>query len=110
MIDLWPLQTWIAAFSQITRTNVATLIVSIISILALIGFKIANWFLRKVKVPVPMYSRREHMWKVKRMKWKIPLPSQLIVVSVGVVRLEGHAQSSKNDKLLVSSWLGPSHF
>ena len=50
------------------------------------------------------------MWKVKRMKWKIPLPSQLIVVRVGVVRLEGHAQSSKNDKLLVLSWLGPSHF
>ena len=34
------------------------------------------------------------MWKVKRMKWKIPLPSQLIVVRVGVVRLEGHAQFS----------------
>ena len=79
-------------FSQITKTNVATLIVSIISILALIGFKIANTLLRKVKVPIPTYSRREHMWKVKRMKWQIPLPSQLIVVSVGAIRLESHAQ------------------
>jgi len=72
--------TWIQTFGKITEINVATLIVSIISIAVLIGFKITNFFLGKVKLPIPTYSKRERSWRVKKIKWPIPLPSQLIVV------------------------------
>ena len=78
-----PPQTWLEAFKLLPETNGATVVVSIITIILLILMKIASKWLQKKTVPIPVYSRRGRGWKVKRVKWSIPLPSQLIVVRAG---------------------------
>ena len=61
--------------------NTATFIVSFITIAALIVFRIVDrkW-LRKLKVPCPSYNRNNKSWSKKKIRWPMPLPSQLIAV------------------------------
>ena len=68
---------------QIGEFNLAPIIIAALSIAALIVFKICNKLLQKpkVKVPFPVYERRARRCTTKKIKWPIPIPSQLIVVS-----------------------------
>ena len=77
------MQTWINTFKQIREFNLAPIIIAALSIAALIVFKICNKLLQKpkVKVPFPVYERKARTCTTKKIKWPIPIPSQLIVVS-----------------------------
>ena len=75
-----PPQTWIASLQLLGRANPATVVVSVISILILVGFRLINKGLQRIKVPLPVYSRKERKWCVRRYKWPMALPSQLIIV------------------------------
>ena len=77
------LQTWINTFKLIREFNAAPIIIAALSIAALIVFKICNKLLQKpkVKIPFPVYERNARKCTTKKIKWPIPIPSQLIVVS-----------------------------
>ena len=77
------MQTWINTFKLIREFNLAPIIIAALSIAALIVFKICNKLLQKpkVKVPFPVYERKARTCTTKKIKWPIPIPSQLIVVS-----------------------------
>ena len=76
-------QTWINTFKMIQDFNPAPIIIAALSAAVLIVFKICNKLLQKpkVKVPFPVYERRARTCTTKKIKWPIPIPSQLIVVS-----------------------------
>ena len=78
------LQTWIKMFQSIPHFNPATIIISVVAIFFLVIFKILNKLLKspKVKVPIKVYRSSEKQWVKKRVPWPIPIPSQLIVVSL----------------------------
>jgi MFS superfamily sulfate permease-like transporter len=74
-------RTWTKSFSILPTTNLATLLISLVSIAALIGFKFLNKWLKKKTIPIVVYSRGQRKWCVKRVKWTIPIPAPLVVVS-----------------------------
>ena len=73
-------------FENFRCINWATIIISVIAIIFLIIFKILNKLLKspKLKIPIKVYRPAEKKWVTKRVPWPIPIPSQLIVVSVVV--------------------------
>ena len=80
-------QSWIELSRQIFNwpeyINTATVIISIIAIIALIIFRVVDRkVLRKLKVPCWRYSRQRRKWEKEKIQWPIPLPAQLIVVSL----------------------------
>ena len=75
-------QTWIKSFSIITQTNVATLVIALVSMAALIGLNFLNKWLTKKKFPlITCNSRTQRKLSVKWIKWSIPIPAPLVVVS-----------------------------
>ena len=84
MVLLYFIQTWIEVFKSFLETNVATLLISIVTIIVLIIFRIVDRkALRKLKIQCWSYSsRKKGCFKMKeKFQWPVPLPSQLIVVS-----------------------------
>lgn len=83
---LWRVpKTWLALFTYISEVNPATIVISVIAILFLIAFKICNKFLPRLRVPIPVYSRVLRHCKAHKIKWPVPIPSQIIVVIVGTL-------------------------
>ena len=76
-------QTWIEMFKQFTSINPATIVISILCIIPLIAFKITNKYIQKLKVPCPKIIREPYRrCGTQRIKWPVPIPSQLVVVSL----------------------------
>ena len=71
--------------------NTAAVIISAISIAALIVFRIVDRkLLRKLKIPCWYYSREKKSWVKTKIQWPIPLPAQLIVVSCALCHSLSH--------------------
>ena len=81
-IPFSPSQTWFNTFKSIKEFQVAPFIIAVLSMIALIIFKICNKLLQKpkAKVPLPVYKRAARKCITERRQWPIPIPSQLIVV------------------------------
>ncbi|XP_064398686.1 sulfate transporter-like isoform X3 [Halichondria panicea] len=76
-------KTWVYFFENMNTINPAAAIISIISIIILIIFKISNKLLQaKVVIPCAKYKGRKKGCVKEKIKWPIPIPSQLIVVVV----------------------------
>jgi MFS superfamily sulfate permease-like transporter len=78
---LWQVpRTWVKSFSIINTTNVATLIIAVVAMAALIGLTLLNKWLKKKKFPTVKYSRQQRKFSVKWVKWTIPIPAPLVVL------------------------------
>ncbi|XP_019864177.1 PREDICTED: solute carrier family 26 member 6-like [Amphimedon queenslandica] len=94
-LDIEPIRTlfsipkiWVEVFKSLPTTNIATLLISIVTIITLIIFRIVDRkVIRKLKIQCWSYSsQRKGCFKNKdKFKWPVPLPSQLIVVVVGAI-------------------------
>jgi MFS superfamily sulfate permease-like transporter len=73
-------RTWVKSFSILDTTNVATLIIAVVAMAALIGFNFLNKWLKKKKIPTVKYSRQQREFSVKWVKWTIPIPAPLVVL------------------------------